>query len=96
MTPEAKTSYEAGAPRSHDLTSQQWYNVCRFWPSVARRCSRPMEKVGPDHPLHATSNLGPLTRAMMARQVPGIDPDGEAERRRIEAQLERDAIQSEP
>jgi hypothetical protein len=80
MTPEAKAAYESGAPRSHDLAPQQWYNVCRFWTSVAKRCSRPMELVGPDHPLHATSRLGPLLKHR-------IDPEAEAERQALQAGL---------
>jgi len=79
MTPEAKTAYEAGGPTSHDLTPQQWYNVCRFWPSVARRCSRPLAKVGPDNPLHATSRMGPLLKHR-------LDPEAEAERLAIQSE----------
>jgi hypothetical protein len=95
MTPQAKAAYEAGGPTSHSLTEQQWYNVCRFWPSIARRCSRPFAKIGPDNPLHATSEQGPIFKAMQARSIAGIDDDGEEERRRLDALLERKAIQSE-
>jgi hypothetical protein len=74
MTAEQKEAYEAGGPRSHDLTEQQWFNVCRFWPSVARRCSRPFADVGPHNPLWATSQLGPLTRRIHPpERQPGED-----------------------
>jgi len=79
LSPEAQEAYEAGAPRSHDLTEQQWYNVCRFWPTVAKRCSRPFADVGTHNPLHATSRQGPLMRKAVIE----------------EAALERAAIQAE-
>lgn len=66
-----------GGPSSWDLTEQQWYNVCRFFPHVAARSARPMLKVGPDHPLHATSRMGSLLagwRAPPAVREPGEDP----------------------
>lgn len=63
--------------KSKDLTEQQWYNVCRFWPSVAKRCSRPFASVGPHNPLHATSRLGPVMRR--------FDPEAQAEREAMQA-----------
>jgi len=47
-------------PSSWSLTDQQWYNVCKFRPSIARRCARPMPEVGPEHPLDRTATMGPL------------------------------------
>lgn len=77
MEPEAKAAYESGGPRSGDLTEQQWYNVCRFWPSVARRCSRTFADVGPHNPLHASSNLGPLMRRIRPPEVVEREPGQE-------------------
>lgn len=45
---------------SRSVTPQQWYNVCKHFPSVAARASRSLESVGPSHPLDATSQRGPL------------------------------------
>lgn len=67
--------YERGAPGSIDLSEQAWYNVCRFYPSIARRARRPMVKVGPEHPLHKTSRAGfsPLPRPSL--REPGQDDE---------------------
>lgn len=89
---------------SHDLTAQQWYNVCRWFPTVAARCSRALPDIGPHNPLHATSEEGPLMRALRGKSIAGIEPDkkAEAERRRLDAVLraeadaERSAIAGEP
>jgi hypothetical protein len=82
MTHEEKAAYEAGGPTSHSLTEQQWYNVCRFWPTVAKRCSRQFADIGPHNPLHATSFQGPL----LARRL---------QLGAMEAEYEREAIQAE-
>jgi len=47
-------------PTSQDLSDQQWYNVCKHYPNVARRTARPLVQVGPDQPLDKTSSAGPL------------------------------------
>lgn len=96
MTPQVKAEYESAGLTSNGLTDQQWYNVCRFWPTIARRCSRKFADVGQHNSLHATSSQGPLYSAMKARAVHGIDPNGEQERRRLDAASERAAIQGEP
>jgi hypothetical protein len=80
--------YEEKAPSSADLTAQQWYNVCKFYPTIARKASahshRPLAHVGPDNPLDKTATRGPLLRGI--RLSPPPDP---------EALSERAAIQSE-
>lgn len=57
---EARSSYQSGWPNSSVLTEQQWYNVCRFFPFVASKCSRALPDMGPHNPLHATSSMGML------------------------------------
>lgn len=52
-----------------DLTDQQWYNVCRFFPAVAEHCKRERPIVGSDHPLHGTSRAGPFMRLRAANEV---------------------------
>jgi hypothetical protein len=64
MDPQEKAEYERQGKRSGDLTEQQWYNVCRFWPTVARRCRRPFADVGQHNPLHGTSRIGPLMKSV--------------------------------
>ncbi len=46
------------APTSQDLTPQQWYNVCKYAPHLAKRCNRPMADVGPHNPLDRTARAG--------------------------------------
>ena len=65
---EARRAIPAGWPNSSILTDQQWYNVCRFFPGVAAKCSRPVAAVGPENRLHATSGAG------MLRGVGQADP----------------------
>ena len=67
MVAEARQAAIDSAPASEDLTEQQWYNVCKFWPFVAVHCKRARPIVGPDHPLDATAREGPLTRALPRR-----------------------------
>jgi hypothetical protein len=55
-------------PHSSTLTEAQWYAVCKHFPHVARRCSRPFADVGPHNPLDATSKLGPLLDGMSDAQ----------------------------
>lgn len=74
----AKVAYEAGGKRSTDLTEQQWYNVCRFWPTVAARCERALPDIGPHNPLHHTSKQGPLMRR--------VDVDANSERLAIQTE----------
>ena len=82
---EARASYQAGWPNSSVLTEQQWYNVCRFFPTVAARCRRALPDIGPHNPLHATSRMGML--GGLARWHPPA--------RDLEAEAERAAIQGE-
>lgn len=86
LAAKAKELYQATAPTSFDLEPQQWYNVCKYFPWVAQHCKRERFEVGPDHPLDATSHLGPLTRHLT---VPaprrGDDPDAIDERAAIQA-----------
>ncbi len=76
----ARQHYMATALTSYDLTPQQWYNVCRFFPVVAEHCKRTRPQVGPDNPLHATSRMGFFARA---RTIIPMDREGEAEREAI-------------
>ncbi len=62
-------SYQAPGKSSADLTALQWYNVCRFWPTIARRCGRRLADVGPHNPLHASSRIGPLLRLRCRRSI---------------------------
>jgi Double zinc ribbon len=52
---EARKRYLESAPSSADLSEQQWYNVCKFYPIVAKHASefsnRRLAHVGPDNPL---------------------------------------------
>lgn len=82
----AKERYLNNPATSADLTEQQWYNVCKFWPNVAAHCKRPRPIVGPNHQLDVTSRRGPLTRGV-ADALPhrrGYDPDAIEERLAIE------------
>jgi hypothetical protein len=47
-------------PHSSTLSEAQWYSVCKYFPAIASRCSRPMADVGPHNPLDSESKLGPL------------------------------------
>ena len=78
---EIRRIYAANAPGSESLTAQQWYNVCKFFPTIAARCRRPLVLVGPDEPLDRASGLGLLlgaasrsTREFVDRQ-PGSDDE---------------------
>jgi hypothetical protein len=84
LAARAKEGYLVGVPTSFDLTEQQWYNVCKFWPNVAAHCKRPGPAVGPDHPLDATSSLGPLMRHRRVKRR-SDDPDAIEERAAIQA-----------
>jgi hypothetical protein len=63
----ARSRYEFAALSSSSMTEQQWYNVCKFWPSVAEHCKRQRPDVGPHHPLDATSKAGPLMGQLRKR-----------------------------
>ncbi len=82
----AKQRYLDSAPTSADLTDQQWYNVCKFWPWVAMHCKRERFKVGPDHPLDATSRRGPLLTGQLPVFRRGDDPDALEERAAIQTE----------
>lgn len=78
---EARRIFAAEAPGSESLTDQQWYNVCKFHPTIAARCRRPMVQVGPNQSLDRTSSRGPMfvaadksTREFVERQ-PGEDDE---------------------
>ncbi len=87
LAAQAKEMYLANPPTSFDLTDQQWYNVCKFWPNVAAHCKRPRPVVGPEHPLDATSRQGPLMRYTVP-PVPrrGDDPDALDERAALQSE----------
>lgn len=63
---KARRRFEQHPPSSAERSMQQWYNVCKFFPTVARLASahshRPLAEVGPDNPLDKTATLGPLLR----------------------------------
>jgi hypothetical protein len=70
----ARRAYEESAPRVADLSEQQWFNVCRYFPSIAEHCTRPRPVVSPDHPLWKTSRMGLFMRirtAAIALREPG-------------------------
>jgi hypothetical protein len=58
---------------SWDLTDQQWYNVCKHYPYVARQASavsgRPLLPVSRDSPYDKTS--GSMGRLFMPNREPG-------------------------
>lgn len=62
-----------------DLTEQQWYAVCKFFPGVARRARRKALQVGPRNPLDAQVKLGPM---FGGRRI--IDAEELAEREAIQ------------
>jgi hypothetical protein len=81
---EARKRFVSEAPDSWSLSSQQWFNVCKFLPLVAARCKRPLMPVSDANPLAKHAQLGPLLRGF---QLPKpID---------YEARREREAIQGE-
>lgn len=81
----ARDRYLATGPTSNDLTDQQWYNVCKFFPGVAEHCKRPRPEVGPDHPLDATARLGPMMRGGR-RMLPAVQTEADDERTAIQAE----------
>lgn len=74
------------SPTSADLTEQQWYNVCKFWPNVAAHCDRPRPVVAPTHPLDAAARLGPLARRMAEVMRSCGDASADDERAAIQAE----------
>jgi hypothetical protein len=72
MAPEAKRAYESGGHKVSDLTDEQWYNVCKFWPSVAARSGRKIADVGVHNPLDASAARGPLLRRIN-RALPVVE-----------------------
>lgn len=78
LVAEARRHYLDSGPIDNDLTEQQWYNVCKFWPFVAVHCKRARPNVGPDHPLDATAREGPLTRLLPIPKAPNrVENQGE-------------------
>lgn len=71
-------------PSAFDLTHQQWYNVCKFWPTIAGRCRRRRLAVGPDHPLDRTATAGPMLKRLLGS--PRADPEAAAEREAIQTE----------
>ena len=71
-----RRAYAESGPTSADLTDQQWFNVCKFFPKVAARCQRPMADLSPDNPMHKV-RPGPLLQTMLGKNVvqrqPGED-----------------------
>ena len=61
-----ESSRQSGHPNSYDLTEQQWFNVCKFFPTVAARCKRPQTDLSPDNPMHKV-RPGPLLQSMLGR-----------------------------
>ena len=57
---EARRIYAAEAPGSESLSDQHWYNLCKFHPTIAARCRRPLVEVGPNQPLDRTASRGPV------------------------------------
>lgn len=80
---EARHRFTQGWPTSANLTEQQWYNVCKYFPTIAARCRRSRPSVGPEHPLDKKSSQGPFLRHFRRRSVD------------LEAAEERAAIQDE-
>ena len=78
---------------SHSLTELQWYAVCKFFPSVARRASRAFVQPHPEHQLDALATLGPMMRGVALTQRPRFDRESDEERYAIqhEADLLSDA-----
>jgi uncharacterized Zn finger protein (UPF0148 family) len=67
-------------PTTDELTEQQWYNVCRFYPLVARRSRREFADVGPHNPLDATAQSGTMFKGVNvfdARALPPREPGEE-------------------
>lgn len=77
LVASARRHYLASAP---ELTDQQWYNVCKFWPFVAAHVNRVRPEIGPNHPLDATARQGPVFRR---RHL--FDAESVAEREAIQA-----------
>ena len=54
---QVRKKFEApeNQPHAGQLTAQQWYNVCKFYPAAAKRCTRPKADVGEHNRLDRTS-----------------------------------------
>ena len=70
LVANARRNYLDNGPTCHNLTDQQWYNVCKFWPFVAVHCSRLRPQVGPENALDATAEEGPLFRGVRRKSAP--------------------------
>lgn len=74
-----RRDYLEHPPSSTQLTSQQWYNVCKFFPKIAQRASdythRPLADVCPDNPLDRTASRGFLL--VIQRRAPRERQPGE-------------------
>lgn len=62
LASQVREAFERNAPKAADLSEQQWYNVCRFFPFVAEHVNRERPEIGPSNPLHATSRMGMFAR----------------------------------
>jgi len=65
-TRQVREQYLEAGPTSWDLTDQQWFNVCKFFPTVAARCKRPPADLSPDNPMHKV-RPGPMLQSMLGR-----------------------------
>ena len=79
LAAQTRLRFTERGPSAADLSFQQWYNVSKFFPNVARRASeyshRPLADVGPENPLDKKASLGPLLAA--ARYVAPREPGQE-------------------
>jgi hypothetical protein len=58
-------------PSPHDLSDQQWYNVCKFYPNVAARAGRARFEISDAHPLDRTASAGSfLQNALQHARIP--------------------------
>lgn len=77
---EARRRFVADVPSSLDLTPQQWYNVCKFYPTIAERSNRQLVPVGQNQPLDKMARAGFSIRA----NVRVRDAEADAERAAIQ------------
>lgn len=77
LATDVRSSYEINAPKVEDLSDQQWYNVCRFFPSIVEHCKRERPEISADHPLHATSRMSIFARLRAVMPEPIREPGEE-------------------
>ncbi len=80
LVSEARRRCQDDALTSADLTDQQWYNVCKFFPFVAAHCKRSRPEIGPAHPLDRTAHQGPIFKRKRM-----FDSEAATEREAIQA-----------